>query len=269
MKFGEWSFVAVVFDENSTQFFVDGEIKEIDTVVGSVASPLLVVGAAANDPLTGFTGYVKSVFVFDSALSETELAYLMTTKEVKVEVIPVPTLVPDPVVKVQPKPHLYLKDRLENSVSARQVIDPDADEYNAALPVLDDTELLSVELVYADDIPTDEGNSVDFTPFNLWSLEPKLRDVHVGSKVTVQGSPSFDSLTSMCRINDDISFAPYKVTAHSIACQIPEMNVQAGNVTIKISISQDGVFFYFYRRVQIAPETVDHPIISTANVTFR
>ncbi|ETK80393.1 hypothetical protein L915_13920 [Phytophthora nicotianae] len=243
VKFDEWSFVAVVFDENSTQFFVDGEIKEIDTVVGSVASPLLVVGAAANDPLTGFTGYVKSVFVFDSALSETELAYLMTTKEVKVEVIPVPTLVPDPVVKVQPKPHLYLKDRLENSVSARQVIDPDADEYNAALPVLDDTELLSVELVYADDIPTDEGNSVDFTPFNLWSLEPKLRDVHVGSKVTVQGSPSFDSLTSMCRINDDISFAPYKVTAHSIACQIPEMNVQAGNVTIKISISQDGVFF--------------------------
>ncbi|EEY63664.1 uncharacterized protein PITG_02132 [Phytophthora infestans T30-4] len=100
----------------------------------SVASSLLVVGAAAEQPLGGITGYLKSVFLLDIALSETELRYLMITEEDK------------------PIPRLYLKDRLENTVSARQVIDPDADEYNAALPVLDDSELLSVELVFTWDL---------------------------------------------------------------------------------------------------------------------
>ncbi|KAG2843902.1 hypothetical protein PC111_g2195 [Phytophthora cactorum] len=242
----DWSFVAAVFDENSTKFFVNGELMEINVVVASLASPLLVVGAAEDQPLTGFTGYLKSVFMFDVALSETELNYLMTTKGVvaeDTEVTPVSTPVSDLVVKVKPTPHLYLKDRLENSVSARQVIDPDADEYNAALPILDDSEFLSVELVYAVDIFDDESSTVDNIAFTLWSLEPKHRALQVGSIVTVQGSPSFDSLASTCRINDDTNISPFKVTAHLIACKIPEMNNRADNDTIKLSVSQNGVTF--------------------------
>ncbi|KAG3101674.1 hypothetical protein PC122_g2578 [Phytophthora cactorum] len=94
----DWSFVAAVFDENSTKFFVNGELMEINVVVASLASPLLVVGAAEDQPLTGFTGYLKSVFMFDVALSETELNYLMTTKGVvaeDTEVTPVSTPVSD------------------------------------------------------------------------------------------------------------------------------------------------------------------------------
>ncbi|KAI9997869.1 hypothetical protein PInf_002126 [Phytophthora infestans] len=78
----EWSFVSVVFSENSTILFVDGEIVEIDVKLESVASSLLVVGAAAEQPLGGITGYLKSVFLLDIALSETELRYLMITEEV-------------------------------------------------------------------------------------------------------------------------------------------------------------------------------------------
>ncbi|KAF4036050.1 hypothetical protein GN244_ATG11866 [Phytophthora infestans] len=238
----EWSFVSVVFSENSTILFVDGEIVEIDVKLESVASSLLVVGAAAEQPLGGITGYLKSVFLLDIALSETELRYLMTTKDVAAQdthTIAAPTPV-EPAETDKPIPHLYLKDRLENTVSARQVIDPDADEYNAALPVLDDSELLSVELVYADGASSDDSSSVDDAPFKMWSLEPKQRELHVGSMVTVQGSPSFDELTSMCRINDEITIAPFKVTAHSITCQIPEVDAQA---RIELSISQNGVSF--------------------------
>ncbi|KAF1788639.1 Immunoglobulin E-set [Phytophthora cactorum] len=251
----DWSFVAAVFDENSTKFSVDGD----QCCGGSLASPLLVVGAAEDQPLTGFTGYLKSVFMFDVALSETELNYLMTTKGVvaeDTEVTPVSTPVSDLVVKVKPTPHLYLKDRLENSVSARQVIDPDADEYNAALPILDDSEFLSVELVYAVDIFDDESSTVDNIAFTLWSLEPKHRALQVGSIVTVQGSPSFDSLASTCRINDDTNISPFKVTAHLIACKIPEMNNRADNDTIKLSVSQNG----------IAQTSIDRSIIATANL---
>ncbi|KAF4131738.1 hypothetical protein GN958_ATG19086 [Phytophthora infestans] len=235
----EWSFVSVVFSENSTILFVDGAKVEIDVKLESVASSLLVVGAAAEQPLGGITGYLKSVFLLDIALSETELRYLMTAKDVAAQdthTIAAPTPV-EPADK--PIPRLYLKDRLENTVSARQVIDPDVDEYNAALLVLDDSELLSVELVYADGTLSDRS-IVDGVPFKMWSLGPKQRELHVGSMVTVQGSPSFDALTSMCRINDELTIAPFKVTAHSITCQIPEVDAQA---RIELSISQNGVSF--------------------------
>ncbi|KAG3039073.1 hypothetical protein PC119_g2404 [Phytophthora cactorum] len=251
----DWSFVAAVFDENSTKFFVNGELMEINVVVASLASPLLVVGAAEDQPLTGFTGYLKSVFMFDVALSETELNYLMTTKGVvaeDTEVTPVSTPVSDLVVKVKPTPHLYLKDRLENSVSARQVIDPDADEYNAALPILDDSEFLSVELVYAVDIFDDESSTVDNIAFTLWSLEPKHRALQVGSIVTVQGSPSFDSLASTCRINDDTNISPFKnfspasqvarLTLHN-EILLENASVMAGPATGGTSVDITGKFF--------------------------
>ncbi|POM67669.1 Hypothetical protein PHPALM_16286 [Phytophthora palmivora] len=120
-------------------------------IVVSVASQVLIVGAVENQPLAGFTGYLKSVFLFDVALSKTDLNYLMMTKEVIPKstgdgVTRVSTPVTSPVQKTIPKPHLYRKDRLENLVSARQAIDSDGDEYNAQLPTVDDGDLLSVEL---------------------------------------------------------------------------------------------------------------------------
>eukprot|EP00644_Phytophthora_capsici_P005982 jgi/Phyca11/97691/e_gw1.2.1336.1 len=124
-------------------------MNEIVTKVDRVASQRLVVGAAADQPLAGFTGYLRSVFVFDVALSETELIYLMTTKEVPLYTpTPPASAHVDPVEVNPPKLHLYLKNQVGNLVSVRQAIDPDGDEYNAALPTLDDAALLSVELVY-------------------------------------------------------------------------------------------------------------------------
>ncbi|KAE9224791.1 hypothetical protein PF005_g5786 [Phytophthora fragariae] len=244
----QWSFVAAVFDDSLTKFYVDGEMVEVDIVVKSVASQLLVVGAGENQPLSGFSGHLKSVFVFDVALSETELDYLITTRDVAPkepgDLVPVSAPAVDLVPKSEPIPHFYLKDRLDNLVNARQVIDPDGDEYNAALPTIDDTELLSVKLVYANDIVADSSKTVanvSTTPFKLWSVEPLLREVHIGSKVTVQGSSKFDSHLSMCRINGDVVFAPEKVTANSITCLIPDVRIQ--RTTMEFFISQNGIDF--------------------------
>ncbi|KAL4160744.1 hypothetical protein PRNP1_001306 [Phytophthora ramorum] len=162
----EWSFVAVVFSEELATVFVDGEMIDVGLVVQSIASPLLVVGAAEERPLDGFQGYLKSVFAFDTALTETELGYLMTTEEIIIrDTGDDSTTVTTPVAEVEKTevtPHFYLKDQLENTVSMRQAIDPDADEYNVALPTVDDNELLSVELVYADDVFNSEASTVEF-----------------------------------------------------------------------------------------------------------
>ncbi|KAH7470623.1 uncharacterized protein KRP23_9917 [Phytophthora ramorum] len=216
----EWSFVAVVFSEESATVFVDGEMIDVGLVVQSIASPLLVVGAAVERPLDGFQGYLKSVFAFDTALTETELSYLMTTEEIVIrDTGDDSTTVTTPVAEVEKTeviPHFYLKDQLENTVSMRQAIDPDADEYNVALPTVDDNELLSVELVYADNIFNSEASTVGKTvtpELTIWSIEPENREVHIGSLVTVQGSPNFDSRFSMCRINGNIDDLPDGIRA--------------------------------------------------------
>ncbi|KAL4109782.1 hypothetical protein PRIC1_001477 [Phytophthora ramorum] len=205
----------VVFSEESATVFVDGEMIDVGLVVQSIASPLLVVGAAVERPLDGFQGYLKSVFAFDTALTETELSYLMTTEEIVIrDTGDDSTTVTTPVAEVEKTeviPHFYLKDQLENTVSMRQAIDPDADEYNVALPTVDDNELLSVELVYADNIFNSEASTVGKTvtpELTIWSIEPENREVHIGSLVTVQGSPNFDSRFSMCRINGNIDDLP-------------------------------------------------------------
>ncbi|KAL3674004.1 hypothetical protein V7S43_001688 [Phytophthora oleae] len=178
----------------------------------------------------------------------------MTTKEVPLDtpIPPAPTHVLGP-VEVTPKPHLYLKDRVENLVNARQAIDPDGDEYNVALPTLDDAKLLSVELVYDDAIEGDKNTVSDphISSLTMWSATPQHREIHVGSIVTGQGSPSFDKLVSKCRINDDIDFTPTTVTADSIGCQIPEMHIDADASTIKVAISQNGMDYFSVGEFQV------------------
>jgi hypothetical protein len=243
----EWSFVAAVFEGERIKFFVDGESTEVLGDVESVASQLVVVGAALNQPLGGFTGHLKSVFAFDVALSETELDYLMTTEEAAPMDRDGDTTAPAPAAPAEESeliPHFYQKDRHENVVSARRAVDPDADEYNAELPTVEDTDLVSVELVYADDVfKSHVVDNATVTPFKLWSLEPKTREIHVGSMVTVQGSPSFHSLVSACRINEDVHINPYKVAPDAMACQIPQLDVPDTGRAIQFYVSQNGVDF--------------------------
>ncbi|GMF36546.1 unnamed protein product [Phytophthora fragariaefolia] len=291
VKLDEWAFVAAVFGDGISRFYVDGQMVGIDVVVKSVARQLLIVGAAAGLSLGGFSGYLKSLFVFDVALSETELEYLMTTEYVEPKsagvLSPIPAPVVDLVKEADPIPLLYLKDRLDNSVSMRQVIDPDGDEYNVALPSIDDTKFLSVDLVYVDDNVADVKSAVanvSTTQFELWSLVPQNREVHVGTQVIVQGSPNFDGNFSVCRINGNVDVIPQTVTADSISCKIPELSIQG--TTLELSISQNGIDFvsvgslkfrnrpWFFRLApshvvrSILPQTVDVFGTDFVNTTY-
>lgn len=77
-----WIFVAASFrsDSRSVEFMVDGALVRsftTDSPVGTAASGL-VVGASSSDAFGGFKGAVRSVFVYDVALSAAETHFLMT-----------------------------------------------------------------------------------------------------------------------------------------------------------------------------------------------
>ncbi|CEG46461.1 Plexins (functional semaphorin receptors) [Plasmopara halstedii] len=257
VKIDEWSLVAAVLDTNVTYFYMDGKLVEVKMSSKGMASSTLVAGAAVGQTFGGFTGYLKAIFLFDVALSEVELNTLtnaIATNQTNTPQAPPTTLVTDAVVKLEPKLHFYRKDHLQPLVSVRQAVDIDREEYNVALPTVNDAELLSVRLVYAGDIADDTLSPVADAEFTVWSLQPKQRKLHVGSLVTVQGTPMFDEHTSMCRINEDIIFDPIKVTAHSITCQIPELSKQN---TIKFDISQNGISYTSLGEFQL----LERPII--------
>ncbi|RLN49512.1 hypothetical protein BBJ28_00003663 [Nothophytophthora sp. Chile5] len=77
---GKWSFVAAAFDGDSASVFVDGTWTARASPARSIASHLVVVGAAASQSLGGISGFIKSLFVFDEALSAAELRYLMAAE---------------------------------------------------------------------------------------------------------------------------------------------------------------------------------------------
>lgn len=100
-------------------------------------------------------------------------------------------------------------------------------------------------------------NLVVIPPFQLRSLHPENRIVHIGSEVVVEGASTWSGRDILCRLTNKV-VEPHGITQNGLACRIPyfEMNSNTVLQTIDLFVSQNKVDYVPIGPLQLARRPV-------------